>query len=422
MNVAIIGSGGREHALCYHLLKAKKIKKLYCIPGNAGTQTICNNIDIDYMNFDLLYSNLVANKVEMVIVGPEIPLVAGIVDYLSKKNIFTFGPNKKASQLEGSKAFMKKLCKDFNIPTATHEEFEDLNKVKLYIEEKSHPLVIKSDGLAAGKGVTISDSKQESIQCAEEILNGKFKSSKKLIIEEFLEGEEVSYFVITDGKNYIPIGTAQDHKRIGERDTGPNTGGMGAYSPSLIMNSDLEEKIKKKIIEPTIRAMNLINCSFEGILYAGLMVKDGEPKLIEYNIRFGDPECQVLMMRMKTNLYDLINSIKNKKIYKESVVWNSNPCLTVVAAAKGYPGQYKINTEIKNIEKIKVSNNKQLFHAGTKVKNNKIFSNGGRVLNATCLGENLEDARNKANSMLEQINWKEMYYRKDIGWRVFKKN
>ena len=422
MNVAVIGSGGREHALCFQLLKSKEIENLFCIPGNAGTKNICQNIDINYLDFELLYTILQENEIKMVIVGPEIPLVAGIVDFLSDRNIYAFGPTKNASQLEGSKAFMKKLCKDFDIPTAKYEEFENFDEAKYYIETNQHPLVIKSDGLAAGKGVTISTTIEESLKSINEILEGKFKSSKKFIIEEFLQGEEASYFVITDGENYIPIGTAQDHKRIGEGDTGPNTGGMGAYSPSLIIDHEIEKKIQTKIIEPTLAGLNKIGCKFTGILYAGLMIYNGEPKLIEYNIRFGDPECQVLMMRLKTNLLTLINAVKNKTIHKAKIEWNEKPCLTVVAAAKGYPGEYNTHTEIKNIESIKVNEHAQLFHAGTVSKDNKILSNGGRVLNATCIGNTLEEAKNKANAILEKINWQDMYYRRDIGWRALKKN
>ena len=358
----------------------------------------------------------------MVIVGPEIPLVAGIVDFLSERNIYAFGPTKNASQLEGSKAFMKKLCKDFDVPTAKYKEFDNFDEAKYYIETNQHPLVIKSDGLAAGKGVTISTTIEESLRSIKEILEGKFKSSKKFIIEEFLKGEEASYFVITDGENYVPIGTAQDHKRIGEGDTGPNTGGMGAYSPSLIIDHKIEKKIQTKIIEPTLTGLDKLGCKFTGILYAGLMIYNGEPKLIEYNIRFGDPECQVLMMRLKTNLLTLINAVKNKTIHKAKIEWNEKPCLTVVAAAKGYPGEYNTLTEIKNIESIKINEHEQLFHAGTISKDNKILSNGGRVLNATCIGNTLEEAKNKANAMLEKIDWQDIYYRRDIGWRALKKN
>jgi phosphoribosylamine--glycine ligase len=420
MNVAVIGSGGREHALCFKLSMSKKLNRLFCIPGNAGTSKICTNIDIDYLDFDLLHSNLIKNNISLVIVGPEIPLVAGIVDYLSSKNIFAFGPSKKASQLEGSKAFMKKVCRDFNIPTANFEEFENFENAKNFIFKSKHPLVIKSDGLAAGKGVIISQTIDESIKASKEILEGKFKTSKKVVIEEFLEGEEASYFIITDGKNYLPIGTAQDHKRIGENDTGPNTGGMGAYSPSLLITEEVQDKINKKIIEPTLDGLNKINCSFIGILYAGLMIKNNEPKLIEYNIRFGDPECQVLMMRLETDLLDLILSIRDGNLLNQKIKWKKQPSITVVAAAKGYPGKYKTKTIIKNLEKINNDNNQQMFHAGTIKANEKILSNGGRVLNATATAADLMQARNKAHEMLNCLEWEDLYFRKDIGWRVIK--
>jgi phosphoribosylamine---glycine ligase len=420
MNVAVIGSGGREHALCFKLSESQKITQLFCIPGNAGTNEICKNIDIDYLNFDLLHSTLLENNISLVIVGPEIPLVEGIVDYLADKNIFAFGPSKKASQLEGSKAFMKKVCQDFNIPTAAYEEFDNFEQAKKFINQSKHPLVIKSDGLAAGKGVTISQTAEQSVQCAKEILEGKFKTSKKVVIEEFLEGEEASYFIITDGKNYLPIGTAQDHKRIGENDTGPNTGGMGAYSPSLLITKELQEKINKEIIEPTIKGLNKIGCSFVGILYAGLMIKDNQPKLIEYNIRFGDPECQVLMMRIDNDLIDLVLSVKNKNLLNQKITWKENPCITIVAAAKGYPDTYQVETEIKNLENITTNSTQQLFHAGTINKNGKILANGGRVLNATSSATNLKKARDKAHEMLNLVDWDDMYFRKDIGWRVIK--
>jgi len=420
MNVAVIGSGGREHALCFKLSESQKVTRLFCIPGNAGTNEICKNIDIDYLNFDLLHSTLLENNISLVIVGPEIPLVEGIVDYLADKNIFAFGPSKKASQLEGSKAFMKKVCQDFNIPTAAYEEFDNFEQAKKFINQSKHPLVIKSDGLAAGKGVTISQTAEQSVQCAKEILEGKFKTSKKVVIEEFLEGEEASYFIITDGKNYLPIGTAQDHKRIGENDTGPNTGGMGAYSPSLLITKELQEKINKEIIEPTIKGLNKIGCSFVGILYAGLMIKDNQPKLIEYNIRFGDPECQVLMMRIDNDLIDLVLSVKNKNLLNQKITWKENPCITIVAAAKGYPDTYQVETEIKNLENITTNSTQQLFHAGTINKNGKILANGGRVLNATSSATNLKQARDKAHEMLNLVDWDDMYFRKDIGWRVIK--
>ena len=318
MNIGIIGSGGREHSICFKLKQSTIVKKIYCIPGNAGTAEICENIDADIRNFNKLYEAIADKEIDLLVVGPEVPLVEGITNFFEEKNISVFGPSKQASQLEGSKAFMKKICKDFGIPSARYREISNIDEAKKAVEEFDLPIVVKSDGLAAGKGVTICQSKDEVMRDIENILNGKFKTSKKVVIEEFLNGEEASYFVITDGEHFIPIGTAQDHKRIGENDTGPNTGGMGAYSPSLLITSKVEEKIKKKIIEPTLKGMKMNGYPYKGILYAGLMIEKSEPKLIEYNIRFGDPECQILMMRLKNDLLDLIlatlnNTLVNKK-------------------------------------------------------------------------------------------------------------
>ncbi len=333
-----------------------------------------------------------------------------------------FGPDKKASRLEGSKAFMKKICKEFKIPTAKYKEISHINETKNLFNEFSFPIVIKSDGLASGKGVTICNTKKEAIIEIKSILNGKFKSSKKVIVEEFLKGQEASYFVITDGRQYLPLGTAQDHKRIGENDTGPNTGGMGAYSPSTLITNKIEKKIKKNIIEPTLKAMRKKGSPYRGILYAGLMINKSEPKLIEYNIRFGDPECQVIMMRLKNDLLDLILATYNKTLSKKRVSWTKYPGITIVAASKGYPGKYEKMKEIKNINLFKNNNKQQLFHAGTyKNKLGKIFSNGGRVLNATVVAVSLKKARNIALKILENLEWKNKYFRKDIGHLVIDK-
>ena len=421
MNVAVIGSGGREHSICYKLINSNKIKNLYCIPGNAGTEEICKNINIDILNFELLYKELSKNDISIVIVGPEIPLVQGIVDFLSQKNIFVLGPNKKASQLEGSKAFMKKFCKDFGIPTASYNEFSNFSEAENYIKSNKLPIVIKADGLAAGKGVSICETYEDAVRKAKEILEGKFKSSKKVVIEEFLEGEEASYFVIVDKNNFLPIGTAQDHKRIGENETGPNTGGMGAYSPSFLISKEMEKKIIEKIIDPTINGLKKIGCPYTGILYAGLMIKNNEPKLIEYNIRFGDPECQVLMMRLENDLLDLIIAAKENKLNTMSIKWKKESCITIVAASKGYPNKYKKNTEIRNLEEVKNDTNSQMFHAGTIKKDNRIFAIGGRVLNSTSMGSSLLEARKKSIEMLNLIGWEEIYFRKDIGWRIVDK-
>ncbi len=419
MNIGVIGSGGREHSICFKLKQSNQVKNLYCIPGNAGTSEVSENINVEYKDFEKLYEIVLSKKIELLIIGSEVPLVNGITDFFEKKKIKVFGPNKKASQLEGSKAFMKKICKNFNIPTAKYREILNLGEAKEYLKEFNFPIVVKSDGLAAGKGVTICNTKDEAMKDIKDILNGKFETSKKVILEEFLKGEEASYFVITDGENYIPVGTAQDHKKIGENDTGPNTGGMGAYSPSFLINSEVEEKIKKKIIEPTLKAMKIKGCPYKGILYAGLMIEKSEPKLIEYNIRFGDPECQILMMRLKNDLLDLILATLNNTLFDKKVSWIKNPGITIVAASKGYPDKFEKFKEIKNIDLIEQNNNQQLFHAGTiKDKDNKILSNGGRVLNATVVAKTLKEARNKAIKILDSLDWDNKYFRKDIGNKV----
>ena len=422
MNIGIIGSGGREHSICFKLKQSNKINNLYCLPGNAGTSEISQNIDVDINDFKKLYEIIKNKKIDILVVGPEMPLVNGITDFFEEKKIKVFGPSKKASMLEGSKAFMKKICKDFNIPSAKYKEITNINDAEKFIEEFNLPIVVKSDGLAAGKGVTICDSKEKAIKDIKDILNGKFKLSKKVVIEEFLQGEEASYFIITDGENYIPIGTAQDHKRIGENDTGPNTGGMGAYSPSFLITAEVEEKIKQKIIEPTLKGMKEIGCPYKGILYAGLMIKNSEPKLIEYNIRFGDPECQILMMRLENDLIDLITATFNRTLLNKKVSWTKEPGITIVAASKGYPENFEKLKEIKNIHMIKLNTKKQLFHAGTIKKNDgKIYSNGGRVLNSTVVDSNLETARNKALEILDNLDWSDKYYRRDIGYQVIDK-
>ena len=303
MNLAVIGSGGREHAICYKLAQSSKIRKLICIPGNAGTEELAENINEDISNFEAIYKIIERKSIDIVVVGPEQPLVDGLVDYLTEKKIKVFGPNKFASQLEGSKAFMKNLCKKNNIPTANYGIFNNYNDALIFIEKNTTPIVVKADGLAAGKGVSICVSKEDALKNTKEILNGKFKSSNKVILEEFLEGEELSYFSIVDKNSYHFFGSAQDHKRVGEGDVGLNTGGMGAYSPSPLLTDNLENKIKKKIIEPTLKAMKNSGYPYTGFLYAGLMIKKGEPYLIEYNIRMGDPECQVLMMRLETDSF-----------------------------------------------------------------------------------------------------------------------
>ena len=421
MNLAVIGSGGREHSICYKLKQSTKIKKLICIPGNAGTKKIAENIKVNISDFDEVYRAIKDHNIDIVVVGPEEPLVNGIVEFLSEKEVRVLGPGKFASQLEGSKAFMKDLCKKNNIPTAKFGVFEDFNSAVDFLMENKIPIVVKADGLAAGKGVTICKSVEEAKEKIKEILEGKYKSSKKVILEEFLEGEELSYFSIVDKNSYQFFGSAQDHKKVGEGDTGPNTGGMGAYSPSNLLTNKLEEKIKKKIIDPTLKAMEALGHPYRGFLYAGLMISKGEPYLIEYNIRMGDPECQVLMMRLKTDLLEIIDCATKDKLKNLKIEWNNEDCITIVLCAKGYPGNYIKDSEIKNLSQIVSDQTNQIFHAGTYEKNEKIFSSGGRVLNITALGKDLIEARNKSLMKLKKINWDDGFFRKDIGWRAIKK-
>ena len=331
------------------------------------------------------------------------------------------GPSKFAAQLEGSKAFMKNLCKKNNIPTADFGVFDEFDVALDFIQKSKIPIVVKADGLAAGKGVLICNSKEEAIIETKKILNGKFKSSKKVVLEEFLEGEELSYFVLVDKNSYSFFGSAQDHKKVGEGDTGLNTGGMGAYSPARNLTEDLDSKIKNKIIEPTLRAMKTLGYPYTGFLYAGLMIKNGEPYLIEYNIRMGDPECQVLMMKLKTDLLSIIEATTNNNLSKLKIEWDNKKCITIVLCASGYPGEYVKDKEIKNLSKIHLDKNNQIFHAGTYEIDNKIFSKGGRVLNITSSSDDLREARNSSLSNLKKIDWDSGFFRKDIGWKAIKK-
>ena len=419
MKVAIIGSGGREHSICYKLKQSKNLKKLVCIPGNAGTAQICENLNVDISNFNQLYDEL-KKEIDIVIVGPEVPLVEGIKDFLEEKSIKVFGPSKKASQLEGSKLFLKNFCSEFKIPSARFQEVKNLSEASDCIDKFGLPIVVKSDGLAAGKGVTICNKKEEALNDVKAIFSGKFKSSKKVILEEFLKGEEASYFVITDGEDFLPIGTAQDHKRIFENDVGPNTGGMGAYSPSYLITDDIESKIINRIIKPTLAGMKKIGSPFSGILYAGLMINNGDPKLIEYNIRFGDPECQILMMRMKSDFLEIVINTIEKNLKNKKIEWYDYPGITIVASNKGYPGDYDKSTVIKNLNKIDQNENIQIFHAGTSNVNGEIIAIGGRVLNSTVTNKSLKIARDEALRALDKLEWENKYYRRDIGWRVIK--
>ena len=418
MKVCVIGSGGREHAICSSLKNSTKVSKIYCVPGNAGTNLIAENVQIELNNFEQIKDFLQKNKIDLVIIGPEKPLVDGIVDYLESYNIKVFGPNKIASQLEGSKIFTKKLCEKYKIPTAKFGIFNSVDEASNFINNCDFPIVVKADGLAAGKGVYICDNIEQATSAVKEIFNGKFGEANEILVEEFLKGEEMSFFIISDGKTFKNFGTAQDHKRVLEGDRGKNTGGMGAYSPSRLETTLLNEKIINKIIKPTIEGLKNLNTSFVGFLYAGLMIVDGEPFLIEYNVRMGDPECQTILPKLKTNFLEIIDACVNKELDKIDIGWKKEKSICVVLCSKGYPESYKNNVEIKNLDKIILKKNEFIFHAGTKNDNLKIISNGGRVLNFVILSEDIKKSRDVALDLINQINWSNGFFRKDIGFKV----
>ena len=421
MNIGLIGSGGREHALCQKIFESKMSKKIFCFPGNGGTSGMAKNIGLNILNFEQVYKQIKLLKIDLIIVGPEEPLAKGIVDFLEKRKIKVFGPNKFASKLEGSKAFMKRLCRENQIPTAKFKVCIKKKQVNYFLKKCKFPIVVKADGLAAGKGVTICTNKKQVIKVTSEIFNGKFSSSRKLVLEEFLEGEEASYFLIVDKNCFKFFGTAQDHKRAREKDKGPNTGGMGAYSPAPIINKLVEKKIINNIVKPTLNALRKKGKAFTGFLYVGLMIKNNEPYLIEYNVRMGDPECQVVLPRLKSDLLKIILNSVNNKLKNTTINWSKKKCMTIVLCSKGYPLSYKKNIKINNIDKFKNTKNNFLFHAGTKIEKNNFLSNGGRVLNITSLGSSFSLIRKNIIKLIKKLDWKEGFYRKDIGWRIIKK-
>ena len=422
MNILLLGSGGREHSLVKSLYESSKNKKIFCAPGNPGIEEFAKLINININNNDEVLELCIAKKIGLVVIGPEIPLVNGLADFLLKNNILVFGPRKKAAQLEGSKKFTKEICKKYNIPTAKFKTFDDETTALEYLKEQLFPIVIKADGLAAGKGVIIAETYKEAEKAVKRIFSGLFKDAgKEIVIEEFLIGEEVSYFIIADEDDFIELTSAQDHKRIGVGDTGPNTGGMGAYSPAPLMNRELKEITVNKIIKPTLKAMKDLGCPYTGILYAGLMITKEGPKLIEYNVRFGDPECQVILPRLKSDLLSLIISSCKNSLKKQTIEWDDRFALTIVMASKGYPNDYKTGYEINGIKKASNQRDIYIYHAGTKKVNDITQTNGGRVLNITSLGKTVKEANKSALSAVNMINWDGSYYRNDIGWRAIKR-
>ena len=418
MNIGIIGSGGREHSLCFKLKESSIVNKIFCFPGNAGTELIAENINIDISDFKKIQSACDEKKIELIIVGPEKPLVDGIVEYFKDTKIKIFGPNKTSSQLEGSKTFTKRLCKEYKIPTAKFEIFSEEKSALKYLSSIKYPMVVKTDGLASGKGVYICKNYKEGRLAIGEIFGGRFGKADCVLIEEFLQGEEMSYFIISDGITHKFFQTAQDHKRVGENDTGKNTGGMGAYSPSRLYNSEMDKKIKERIIYPTLKGIKELGTDYCGFLYIGLMIVNNEPFLIEFNVRMGDPECQTILPILETDLGEIILSCCNKKLIDINIKWKTKKSVCIVLCSNGYPDKYQKNIKINQISNIKLNNDEYIFHAGTKIKDGNFLATGGRVLNIVSTTENFQNSKEKSIKILDKLDWKEGFFRKDIAYKV----
>lgn len=418
MNVLLLGSGGREHALAWKIAASPLLTKLYAAPGNPGIGSEAELVKLDITDHAAVVAFCREKKIDLVVVGPEGPLVAGIADDLRAENIRVFGPSKAAARLEGSKGFTKDLCARYDIPTAAYGRFSDLASAKAYVEKTGAPIVIKADGLAAGKGVTVAMTLDEARAALDACFEGSFGAAgAEVVVEEFMTGEEASFFCLCDGTTALPFGTAQDHKRVGDGDTGPNTGGMGAYSPAPVMTPEMIERTMREIIEPTMRGMAELGAPFAGILFAGLMITDKGPKLIEYNTRFGDPECQVLMMRLKDDLLVLLNAAVDGQLAHTSIRWRDEAALTVVMAARGYPGTPEKGSVIRGVEQA-AGDGVQVFHAGTAINGGALVANGGRVLNVTATGATVGEAQARAYAALDRIDWPDGFCRRDIGWQA----
>ncbi len=419
MNILVLGSGGREHALAWAILQNPKCDRLICAPGNAGMAAIAECADIDICDGGAVARFCDANAIDFVVIGPEAPLAAGVADRLRALDITCFGPSADAARLEASKAFTKDICAAVNAPTAGYAHFTDAEAARAYIRAQGAPIVIKADGLAAGKGVIVAMHEAEALDAIDMMFGGEFGAAgAEVVIEEFMEGEEASFFVLVDGETCLPIGTAQDHKRVGEGDTGPNTGGMGAYSPAPVLTDAIANVAMDQIIRPTMAEMARRGTPYQGVLYAGLMIKDGQPRLVEYNARFGDPECQVLMMRLGAQALDLMLACAEGRLDQMSVNWADDHALTVVMAAKGYPGSYAKGSEIRGLENCTSDSAQMVFHAGTRTDAGRLLANGGRVLNVTARGTTLAEAQKRAYAMVDQIDWPDGFCRRDIGWRA----
>lgn len=419
MNILLIGSGGREHALAWKIAQSELVDTLYCSPGNGGISEEATLVDLDIKDHAAIIDFCKASDIALVVVGPEDPLCNGLVDDLKAANIPAFGPTAGAAQLEGSKGFTKDVCAKYNIPTAAYGRFDDAIEAKMYAGEQSMPIVIKADGLAAGKGVIIAMNKQEAFDAIDDMFDGSFgDAGAEVVIEEFMEGEEASFFVLSDGVNCLPLATAQDHKAVGEGDTGPNTGGMGAYSPAAVMTDDMCARVMAEIIEPTVKAMQDMGHPFAGVFFAGLMITDTGPKLIEYNARFGDPECQVLMSRLKSDIVPAFMASATGTLDTIALDWSANAAITIVMANEGYPASYVKGSVIKGITEAEKATGAMVFHAGTKLEDGNVTAIGGRVLNVTAMGKNVTEAQKVAYDAVKAIDWPEGFYRNDIGWRA----
>jgi phosphoribosylamine--glycine ligase len=419
MNVLLLGSGGREHALAWALSASPLLTRLFCAPGNAGIADVAQCIPIDATDQDSIIQFCRDERIELVVIGPEAPLVAGLGDALGAAGIRYFGPTKSAARLEGSKGFTKDLCRTAGIPTAAYGRFMDAQVAKTYLAAQSLPIVVKADGLAAGKGVIIATTREEAEAAVDACLSGAFGSAgAEVVIEEFMHGEESSFFALCDGVNALPLASAQDHKRVGDGDTGPNTGGMGAYSPAPVVTQEMSDRVMREIIEPTIKEMAARGTPFKGVLFAGLMITATGPKLIEYNVRFGDPETQVLMMRLKSDLLAALLATTDGVLSNFDLRWSDDAALTVVMAANGYPGTPQKGTEIKGLELAQAVPNVEIFHAGTRRDGSRLIADGGRVLNVTGRGKTIAEARDAAYAAIAKIDWPGGFYRKDIGWRA----
>lgn len=419
MNILILGSGGREHALAWAVMQNPKCDRLIVAPGNAGIAEIADCASLNAEDGGAVVTFAEENAIDFVIVGPEAPLAAGVADRLRDAGILVFGPSEAAARLEASKSFTKEICDAANAPTAGYGHFTDAEAAKAHVRANGAPIVVKADGLAAGKGVIVAMDEQTALDAIDDMFGGAFGGAgAEVVIEEFMEGEEASLFVLCDGEEILSIGTAQDHKRVGEGDTGPNTGGMGAYSPAPILSAEVEAKAMDEIVKPTMRVMAERGMPYQGVLYAGLMIKDGQPRLVEYNVRFGDPECQVLMMRLGAQALDLMQAAAEGRLADARVNWAEDHAITVVMAANGYPGDYQKGSEIKGLAALPEDSMNMVFHAGTKAEGDTILANGGRVLNVTARGDSLTEARDRAYAMVDQIDWPEGFVRRDIGWRA----